>query len=74
MNAAGQAILEYLLLMAIFALFLGKIIQSIPSTFSSASPYLGAKIETRLESGNGFAGAGMWKPPANPDGKGGAQN
>jgi hypothetical protein len=71
MNAAGQAILEYLLLLAIFVLFLGKIIHSIPETFSSASPFMGAKIETRLETGHGFSGDGIWKPPTNPQGKGG---
>jgi hypothetical protein len=71
--AAGQAILEYLVLMALFAFFLGAIIHKIPDTFNSASPYLGAKIETRLESGQGFAGDGTWKPPVNKDGKGGAK-
>lgn len=74
MSAAGQAILEYLVLMAIFAFFLGAIIHKIPGTFNSASPYLAAKIETRLETGAGFSGPGMWKPPTNKNGKGGAKD
>ena len=72
MNAAGQAILEYLVLMAIFAFFLGAIIHRIPETFDTASPYLGAKLETRLQTGGGFAGTNTWAPPINKDGKGGA--
>ena len=76
MNAAGQAILEYLVLMALFAFFLGALIHKIPGTFNTASPYLGAKIETRLETGAGFAGRteSTWKPPVNKDGKGGAKD
>jgi hypothetical protein len=68
MNAAGQALIEYVLLLAVFLLLIARIAQSIPSTFSSASPYLGAKIEQHLETGNGFHANGQWLSPYGPKG------
>ncbi len=70
MNAAGQVLIEYILLMAVFLLLIAKVSVKIPDTFAKASPYLGAKIEQRLETGNGFStdAAGFWRPPIGPKG------
>ncbi len=62
MNAAGQVLLEYVLLMAVFVLLIARLAQSVPTTFAKASPYLGGKIEQRLETGNGFS-LNSWKAP-----------
>ncbi len=62
MNAAGQVLVEYILLAAIFMLFIGMVSKQIPLTFKEATPYLGGKIEQRLETGGGFS-SGFWQPP-----------
>jgi len=66
-NAAGQILVEALLLMAIFLILVGSIARQIPFTFSSASPYLAGKMEQRLQTGGGFS-AGAWQGPVNPKG------
>jgi hypothetical protein len=70
MNAAGQVLFEYVLIMLVFLLLVAKLANYIPTTFGKASPYLGAKIEQRLEAGNGFATLkpGFYLPPAAPKG------
>lgn len=73
MNAAGQVLIEYIFLMLVFLLLVGKVARSIPTTFDTATPYLGAKIEQRIETGQGFsANNGIWLPPYKP--KGGLSN
>jgi hypothetical protein len=67
MNAAGQVLVEYLLLASIFLLLIAGISKEIPVTFSRATPFLGGKIEQRLQTGAGFA-QGSWKPPVKPKG------
>jgi len=70
MNAAGQVLIEYILLMAVFLLLIAKVSAKIPDTFSKASPYLGAKLEQRLETGKGFSddSGGWWLPPISTKG------
>jgi hypothetical protein len=70
MNAAGQVLIEYILLMAVFLLLIAKVSVKIPDTFAKASPYLGAKIEQRLETGKGYSdySPGFWQPPLAPKG------
>jgi len=70
-NAAGQALVEFVLLTAIFLTFIGVIAKKVPLTFSSATPYLGGKIQQRLETGGGFA-KGAWAVPVKS--KGGVDN
>ena len=77
MNAAGQALIEFLLLTIIFLVIVVAIAKEIPITFSKATPFLGGKIEQRLETGRGFAidksnGGEIWKDPVQP--KGGVTN
>ena len=73
MGEAGQVLIEYILLMVVFLLLVGKVARSIPTTFDSATPYLGAKIEQRIETGQGFsANNGIWLAPYKP--KGGLSN
>jgi len=69
MGAAGQVLIEYVLLMLVFLLLVGKVARSIPSTFDRATPYLGAKIEQRIETGHGFSASNVnWQPPISPKG------
>ncbi len=71
MNAAGQVLVEYILLAALFMLFIGMISKQIPLTFKDATPYLGGKVELRLETGQGFANAqkgNAWNPPVKSKG------
>jgi len=69
MNAAGQVLLEFILLAVVFLLIVAKISKNIPLTFSSASPSLGGKIEQRLETGSGyFVQGGTWDYPIKPKG------
>ncbi len=70
-NAAGQALVEFVLLTAIFLIFIGVVAKKVPLTFSSATPFLGGKIQQRLETGGGFAG-GAWSTPLKS--KGGVGN
>jgi hypothetical membrane protein len=70
-NAAGQTLVEFVLLTGIFLILIGVVAKKVPLTFSSATPYLGGKIQQRLETGGGFAGA-AWSTPLKP--KGGVGN
>jgi hypothetical protein len=63
MNAAGQILVEFLLLMAIFILVVAAVVRKIPFTFDSATPYLAGKIEQRLQTGKGFGQGPVWQPP-----------
>lgn len=77
MNAAGQALVEFLLLSIIFLAIVVAIAKEIPITFSKSTPYLGGKIEQRLETGRGFSvnkqnGGDIWKNAIQP--KGGVKN
>ena len=77
MNAAGQALVEFLLLTLIFLAIVVAIAKEIPLTFSKATPYLGGKIEQRLQTGRGFSlnktnGGDIWHDAAKP--KGGVTN
>jgi hypothetical protein len=72
-NAAGQALIEFLLLTVIFVVLIAGIARQIPVTFSKASPYLAGRIEQRLETGHGFAadpidGNDAWSAPTSPKG------
>ena len=67
MNAAGQVLVEYLLLAAVFIILVAGVAKQIPLTFNNSTPVLGAKIEQRLETGSGF-NRGDWKKPNNPVG------
>lgn len=68
MNAAGQVLIEYLLLASIFLLLIGVIAPKIPVTFSQATPSLGGKVEQRLQTGAGFVNSGTWLKPIRPKG------
>lgn len=70
MNAVGQVLVEFLLITLVFLVIVVSIAKEIPITFSKASPYLGGKIEKRLETGRGFSvdkrnGGDIWKDPVN---------
>jgi hypothetical protein len=71
-NAVGQTLIEFLLLTMIFVVLIAGIARKIPITFSRATPYLGGKVEQRLETGRGFAlnssGNDLWIKPTNPKG------
>ena len=75
MNAAGQALIEFLLLTLIFVVLIAGIIRKIPITFSKSTPVLAGQIESRLETGHGFAlsdpsggSADAWMSPITPKG------
>ena len=68
MNAAGQVLVEYLLLASIFILLIAGIAKDIPLTFKTSTPFLGGKIERRLQTGGGFASSTEWKKPIRPKG------
>jgi hypothetical protein len=65
-SVAGQALLELLLIGVIFLFFTVSVLNKVPLTFSKASPYLGGKIQSRLETGSGFRG--NWIAPVKPAG------
>ena len=66
MNAAGQALVEFVLLMAIFLVVVASIAKDIPLTFKGASPYLAMKLEQRLQTGAGFGNGQVWQAPKAP--------
>ncbi|MCC6278198.1 MAG: hypothetical protein IT289_09820 [Oligoflexia bacterium] len=67
-NAAGQTLVEFVLLTALFLIFVGKVARDLPLTFSGATPYLGAKLQGRLQTGAGFTRGGDWQRPVRPKG------
>lgn len=71
MNAAGQALTEFVILTAIFMVLLAGIAQKLPVTLKSATPYLAGQVEARLQTGVGFArtqNQGSWSTPIKPKG------
>jgi hypothetical protein len=70
MNSAGQAIIETVILTAIFMLLVAAVAQKLPLTFSEATPYLGSQVEARLQTGVGFSQSNLsgWSKPLNPKG------
>lgn len=69
MNAAGQALLEFVLLTFLFLLLIASVIRYVPNTFSESTPYLGARVQDRLETGGGYARErGGWQLPASTKG------
>ncbi len=71
MGAAGQAIIEFLLLTVVFMLLLAGIAKQMPITMKEATPYLGGQVEARLQTGVGFSqtsGQGRWSAPLKPKG------
>lgn len=68
--ASGQAIIEFIVLTALFMLLLAGAAKNIPLTFESATPYLGGQVEARLQTGVGFAQSQQsWETPkSNPRG------
>lgn len=74
MNAAGQVLLEMILITTLVFILIAGAIRFIPNTFSEATPYLGATLQGRIETGRGFSliGDGNWNPPINS--KGGMRN
>ena len=71
MNSAGQAIIETVILTAIFMLLVAAVAQKLPLTFSETTPYLGSQVEARLQTGVGFSqgsGQATWSKPINPKG------
>ena len=68
LNAAGQALLEFILISSIFLILVATVIRKIPTTFSQATPFLGGKIEQRLQTGVGFADANNWSLKSKPKG------
>jgi type II secretory pathway component PulJ len=70
-NAAGQALIEVLILLSLFMLILLPVAKKLPVTLSSSTPYLSGQVENRLQTGNGFSrtfGQGTWSPPYVPKG------
>jgi hypothetical protein len=67
-NAAGQTLVEFILLTALFLIFIGKVARDLPITFSGATPYLGAQVQDRLQTGGGFTRSGDWSKPIGPKG------
>ncbi len=70
-NAAGQALIEVVILLALFTLFLMPVAKKLPVTLSKATPYLSGQVEGRLQTGVGFSqtqGQGTWSPPVRPKG------
>ncbi len=64
MNAAGQAIMEFLLLTLAFLVIFSAVIRKVPNTFGESTPYLGARLQQRLETGGGYARErGAWQLP-----------
>ena len=72
MNAAGQVLVEFLLLTILFLMLIAGISKEIPLTFSKATPFLGFNIQTALETGHAFSlkpgGAPAWSAPVSPKG------
>ena len=71
---SGQALIEFLLLTAIFMLLLAGVAQKLPVTVNSATPILGGQVEARLQTGVGFSqvsNARTWTAPEKAGGKGG---
>ena len=71
MNAAGQALIELLILMTIFMMLIARVVvREIPITMGEATPYLAGQVESRLQTGNGFSAsnAKSWDPPLRPKG------
>ena len=66
MNQAGQALIEFVILTAIFMLLLAGVAKKMPVTVNTATPYLGAQVEARLQTGVGFvrsANYSTWSGP-----------
>jgi hypothetical protein len=56
-------LIEFVLITALFMVLIAGVAQKIPVTLSDAAPYLGGKLEVRLETGGGFKSAGKWIAP-----------
>ena len=55
---------EYLLLVALFAVFMmGTLIKGPFNSFENAGPKLGGRIEAHLEIGKGFEAGSPWRAP-----------
>ncbi len=71
MNAAGQALTELIILLAIFVVLLSSLAKNLPITLKDTTPYLNGQVEARLQTGVGFAktgGQGTWSPSIGPKG------
>jgi hypothetical protein len=61
-------LVEFVLITALFLVLIAGVARKIPVTFGEAAPYLGGKLEVRLETGSGFKGANAWRQPLQPKG------
>ena len=67
MNRRGQTLVEFMLLSSIVLMVALYIAPRIPVTFNLATPFLGGKIEYRIETGRGYK-PGWEKPLRSPGG------
>lgn len=71
MNSAGQALIETIILTAIFMLLVAGVAKNLPLTFETATPVLAAQVESRLQTGVGFSkqqNKNTWARPVAPKG------
>ena len=71
MNAAGQVLIEYLLLMAVFVLLLAVLFTKSLSPSNNPAPFLAANSNSALKQATDFQAA--CGTSQDPNGKGGAQ-